>query len=665
MRATLPLLTLLFVSLAACGGSATVAGSTEAVAPSALAAAGPYAGPPLGDGVERVSVPVAGTEPTKGPDDALVTIVIFSDFQCPFCSRVLPALTRLEQAYADDVRFVWRNMPLPFHENAMPAAALAVAAHAHGGNALFWRAHDRLFEMQRDLSRDRLQALGQELGLSTQTIQNALDGAQDNAKIRADMAVATQAGVRGTPGFVINGEVMMGAQPYESFVDAVERARSAAQFVLRNGAARNGVYDAVLAAGTSGGEAEETNMADAEAPAEGAPESPIYQILAPADVPSSGPADALVTVVIFSDFQCPFCSRVEPTLTELRVRYANDLRLVWMNNPLPFHQQAMPAAIAAQEAFVQRGDEGFWAMHQRLFANQRELTRPNLERWAQEVGLDMQAFRAALDTNRHQQFIEAQQAVANGLGARGTPSFFVNGELFVGAQPLERFIEVVDRQRARAQALLDSGTPRAGLYAALIAGGRTEALPRPTPRTDPAPDPDTRHTMETPPNAPTRGAANPQITLHLYSDFQCPFCGRIRPTMDRILQEYGNRVQVVWHNYPLPFHQNAMPAAHAAQEVFHQLGNEAFWRYHDLLFDNQRNLDLETLVRLSQQVGANTAEVRAAVTGNRYQQEIQAHMRLPNGVRIGTPSTFVNGVLVQGAQPYETFRQHIERELNR
>ena len=143
------------------------------------------------------------------------------------------------------------------------------------------------------------------------------------------------------------------------------------------------------AAGRGTGEA--PGAAAAAAPGE----TPRYAMPITAAQPTKGPADALVSIVIFSEFQCPFCSRILPTTEQIVREYGDRVRIVWRNNPLPFHPNAMPAAEAAMEAFAQGGNEKFWQMHDLLFQNQRELTRENLDRFAGQVGLNMTRFAAA------------------------------------------------------------------------------------------------------------------------------------------------------------------------------------------------------------------------------------------------------------------------------
>jgi protein-disulfide isomerase len=179
------------------------------------------------------------------------------------------------------------------------------------------------------------------------------------------------------------------------------------------------------------------------------------------DAPVRGPADAKVTIVVFSDFQCPFCSRVETTLERLRQVYSADVRVVWKHRPLEFHDQAIPAALATEAA---REQGRFWDMHARLMARQQELGPSLFEEEARALGLDLPRFRSALRATTTQQRVLADQALGDQLGVTGTPAFFINGRSFVGAQPFERFQAVVLEEMARAEKALQAGVSRAALY---------------------------------------------------------------------------------------------------------------------------------------------------------------------------------------------------------
>ena len=156
---------------------------------------------------------------------------------------------------------------------------------------------------------------------------------------------------------------------------------------------------------------------------------PVERIAVPLGGPARGPATAKVTIVEFSDFQCPFCARVNATLEQLLRDYPNNVRILFRHNPLPFHNNAAPAAEAAVAAKKQGK---FWEMHDKLFADQSDLERPALELHAVQLGLDLTAFRAALDTHAGKARVDEDLALGRQLGVRGTPNFFINGRSLIG-----------------------------------------------------------------------------------------------------------------------------------------------------------------------------------------------------------------------------------------
>jgi protein-disulfide isomerase len=184
-----------------------------------------------------------------------------------------------------------------------------------------------------------------------------------------------------------------------------------------------------------------------------------------------GPDDAKVTVVIFSDFQCPFCARVQATLRQVETKYGKDVRLVAKHNPLPMHNRAMAAAIAAEAA----GRQGkFFEMHDLLYENGRDLTDANFVKWARKIKLDVPRFEEDLKDPSIKSTIEKHQRQATELGARGTPAFFINGRFLSGAQPITSFEKVIDEEVRDADRLIASGTPRSGVYDALMRSAKRE-----------------------------------------------------------------------------------------------------------------------------------------------------------------------------------------------
>ena len=638
------------------GSRSGTEGSAEAGSDQAAAADVAVAGD-----VERFKVPVTSAQPQKGPQDALVTIVEFSEFQCPFCARVLPTMKQVEETYGDKVRVVWRNNPLPFHKDAAPAAALAMEAYAQGGDDKFWEVHDVLFANQKALSRAQLEDYAKAAGLDMDKVKKALDEGTHKKLVDDDQAVANQFGARGTPYFFVNGRQLRGAMPFNAFQKVIDEELATAEALLKQGVNKNQIYATVTKDGLTKPAA--PKPADKK-PRPGQPDpKAVYKVPLQGNEPQKGPDDALVTIVEFSDFECPFCGRVEPTMKEVEKKYGKDVRVVWMNNPLPFHKNAKPAATAGLEAHAQKGDKAFWAMHEKMFANQKALTAENLEAWGKELGLNGSKLKKALAEDKYAKTIQQQQTLANTLGARGTPAFFINGRNLRGAQPLAAFTALIDEELAKAKELVKKGTPRSKVYETTIANGETG------PKAAPAaakPDANKVYNIPLPKNAPTKGAAKAKVVIQEFSDFQCPFCSRVNPTIAQVMKEYGDKVQIVWRDYPLPFHKDAQPAAQAAREVFAQKGDKAFWAYHDLLFQNQKALTRANLEKFAEQVGGiNMKAFKEALDSGKHKAAVDADMAAVTkaGARIGTPSFFINGKLLQGAQPYAAFKAAIDSAL--
>jgi protein-disulfide isomerase len=165
-----------------------------------------------------------------------------------------------------------------------------------------------------------------------------------------------------------------------------------------------------------------------------------------AEAPVRGNPKAPVTIVEFSDFQCPFCVRARPTVSRVREVYGDRVRWAFRHYPLDFHPQAQKAGEGAACA----GDQGrFWEMHDRLWENPAKLSVADLKAHAQALGLDTAGFAGCLDSGRHADLVERDLRAGQAYGVSGTPAFFVNGRPLVGAQPFEAFQQVIDDELAR------------------------------------------------------------------------------------------------------------------------------------------------------------------------------------------------------------------------
>ena len=178
-----------------------------------------------------------------------------------------------------------------------------------------------------------------------------------------------------------------------------------------------------------------------------------------------------MTIVAFSDFQCPYCNKVNKTLDSLVEVYGQDLRIVFRNRPLNFHPQARPAAKAALAAHRQGQ---FWAMHDKLFDDQMGLKGDIYRKFAEELGLDLERFDADFADDELERMIREDELLAAKFGANGTPAFFINGRFLNGAQPINAFKAIIDEELADAKKLVDGGTPRSEVFAAILADAKTE-----------------------------------------------------------------------------------------------------------------------------------------------------------------------------------------------
>lgn len=173
---------------------------------------------------------------------------------------------------------------------------------------------------------------------------------------------------------------------------------------------------------------------------------PRYAVAVAQDDPVRGNPAAGITIIEFSDYQCPFCSRVNPTLNRIRETYGDKVRIVFKDFPLPNHPQAPKAAEAAHCA-AEQGK--YWEMHDVMFANQRALEVPALKQSATGLGLDMAKFNRCLDSGQYASKVAAGASQGDKLGVNSTPTLYVNGRPVIGAQPFEVFKAAIDEELAK------------------------------------------------------------------------------------------------------------------------------------------------------------------------------------------------------------------------
>ena len=355
--------------------------------------------------------PPATAKPTqplstvRGSDKAPITILVFSDFESFPCARSASVIDGLLQQ-TRDVRVIFKHAPAASNPNALLAHEAALAAGAQGK---FWEMHDTLFENQIKLTRADLLGYAKSLGLNLAAFQQALDNHTYRPIVERDLAEAAGLGVTTTPTFFVNGRRLVGPQGYASLGAVIESLLAGIPPDKR-------VQPEIVAAGP----AQQIDLARA---------------------PTRGPATAPISLVEFSDFECPFCAETAPVIRQLLLAYPTQLRFAFKHYPLPMHKESP----LAHEAALAAGDQGkFWEMHDLLFATQSKLTRDDLIAKAQQLNLDVARFTKDLDTHRFKPQVESDRQEGNRLGVDGTPFFFINGHAISGGANLQDFKHLID-----------------------------------------------------------------------------------------------------------------------------------------------------------------------------------------------------------------------------
>ncbi len=619
-----------------------------APAATAVQAGGAVGTPVAGEAVSKI--PVESDDAVWGKNTAPVTLVAFLDFQCPFCARAEVTLEKLRQQYGpDQLRMVVKNYPLPFHQDAMPAALAAQSVRDLAGASAFFAYASLLYQNQRSLDGVSLEQMAGQVGVDRAAFESAFHSDRVRQEVAADIELGNKIGVQGTPNFRINGANLEGAQPIDKFKEIIDHEIAESTALEKSGVPANEVYARRVQA----------NYTAPKPPAP--PEQPeedttVYKVPV-AKSPVLGPADALVTIVEFADFQCPFCKRADSTMKEILQRYPGKVRWVFKHKPLPFHDRAIPAAMLAIEAQKERGNQGFWQAHDLLYKSNPHLEDSDLLDIAKTLKLSTARVKAAIANKKYLAITQADSDLADGIGVRGTPSFFINGRKLVGAQPVEAFTALVDEQLAAARQLVkDKQVPAARVYDTIMKDAQG---PKPPPqKAVPA------ATRENPSQGPVRAP----VVVQMFSDFQCPFCKRALPTIEALKKAFPGKIRVVWRNLPLPFHQHAHEAAAAAMEAFAERGNAGFWKMHKLIYDNQSTpdgLSRPALETYAKKIGLDMARFDKALDSGAHDAEIDKDSAVAAQAGInGTPGFVINGYYVSGAQPLSTFKRAVDFALD-
>jgi protein-disulfide isomerase len=593
------------------------------------------------------------------PDGALVTIVEYSDFQCPYCSRLANSLKQISEEYPDDVRVVFKHFPLQMHQQAKPASEAVLAAHAQGKG---WEMHDLVFENAKALSNEDLIRYAEQVGVPDMAkFKQELEGHTYGPMVDADQKQGQNFGIGSTPSFFLNGIPHKGTKSPEQLKALIEEEKKFAQGLIDAGSKREEVYARIMRAAKTTRAAPKPDPnakgKQQKKPQQGKPDPAKSYAVPTEGRPQKGLDTALVTIIEYSDFECPFCRKVLPSLTQVQEKHGDQVRVVFRQQPLPMHKNAVPAALAALAAH-QQGK--FWEMHDALFAaaEAKTLNEEGIVALAQKLQLDVAKFNADRNSPELKTMIADDQKIAMQFGAGGTPAFFVNGRFISGAQPFEAFDALVTEELAKAQKFA-AANPKVApekLYEEMSKGWETKV------EIPPVAD----HQRRDIPLASLPGKGNlkdPKITLVECSDFDCPYCVRGAELVEQVFAnpKYKDITAFYFANFPLPMHKNAEGAHRAAIAA----GNQGkFFEMHDLLFADKTKRDEAAYKEMASQLGLDVAKFMADWNSEATKQKLADDKALCAKFGVsGTPNFFVNGRSMRGAVPMQMAAEVFEEEL--
>ena len=601
-------------------------------------------------------IPVTSKDPMWGNRDAPVTIVIFSRLPVP----VLLARRADARPGQDDVRP--RQGP---HRLEEPAAAVprqreagrrgrAGRLRAQGQRRVLEVPRHRVQEPERALARE-LREVGRRSPASTSTQFKAGARRAQVARRRSTRTrrIGKKVGANGTPAFRINGVELSGAQPFDKFKEVIDKELGKAQAKIASGTPKDKIYVAMST----------ENFKNAPAPKKDDDEEGEKEDTRPsgrcpsATRPVHGKADALVTIIEFSDFQCPYCKRVEPTLKKIRETYGDKVRLVWKHEPLPFHPRAEPAAELALEARARRATRASGTRTTSSSTSQPKLEDADLEKAASDLGLDVDKVEG------RDQGPQVQEGDRRRRRPRRRRPGQRHAALLHQRPPPRRRAAVREVPEDHRRGDQEVRRPQKGkvagkdFYDALMKDGEGRARAGEEGR---AAGPRRRRR--------SRAARTRRSSSRSSATSSARSAGASSRPVNEVMKTYGDKVKFVWRDKPLPMHPDAPLAAEAASRGAQAEGPRR-------LLEDARQAVREpaeagssaTISRATPRSSASTwTSSRPRSTTTTHKAAIDADDKAGNDAGIsGTPAFLINGYFVSGAQPFPKFKKLIDTRARR
>lgn len=393
----------------------------------------------------KASAPAVGPmhPAAKGAADPLVRLETYGDYECPYTRKLWKTLSPAFQRYADTVQVRFRHRPLAFHKGAKRAARGALAAEVQGR---FWPMHGCLLSTDLPLTAAKVRRCARSAGVNLRQWKRDMKGQVVQARLAEDTKLGKER-APGTPTSYVNGSKLAGAQPLSAFDKAIQSQIERVRSRVGAGASR---AEAVSSLTEANLRATQVASLRKRAPGSGGRAKAIIGRTKPTatpiaisfkEMPTVGPARAKATVALFMDYQCPHSRRLHGTMKAIMKTYRGRVQVGFFNLPLSFHKHAR---LAAQAALAAHAQGRFWDMHDALFALNKDLSRPAIMTAARRLGLDMRRFERALVSKRIQAKVDRDVAQARAVGARGTPTVFINGRKLTGGRSVAELSQTLD-----------------------------------------------------------------------------------------------------------------------------------------------------------------------------------------------------------------------------
>ncbi len=599
---------------------------------------------------ERTLVPIDADDAMTGAAEPLVTIVEFSDFECPFCGRLAATMAAMLARYPDDVRLVFKQFPLPIHARAEPAARAAIAAAAQGK---FWPMHDLLFTDLHRLGDDDILGYAQKIGLDVPAFQAALADTGTLERVLAEANEGRVLEVQSTPTFFVNGRRITGAKDADTVAQIIDEEIMTARALLAAGAKRSELYARFMHAAKPGAgkpAAVDPTHKRGEASAQAN-----YAIPVGADRPTVGPADALVTIVAYADYGCDGCDGAWATLRSVMQQHP-EVRVAVRYLPT-----GRDATLAAKAALAAHAQGKFWPMHDRLVAAGKGIVGAPLRRHARELELDLERFdRDLQDPVIAAMLAEDAAVVENVRGTAPAPFFFVNGRFLRAEATAADFDGLIQGESVNAGMFIkaEAVTP-AESYEAMRKGWRgyksIEAVAKAPPLPKAAAAAAAPAAVA---DTPVRGEPGAKVVIVACTDFDCPACVRGAGVLAAVREAYRDDVAIQFRHYA-PNKTGPARAAHLAAAAAAR--QEKFWQVHDLLYARKGKRSDAELEAIATAAALDLPLWKQALADPDLGARIDEDTAACGSLGVGTLPSYVIGTqVVAGAQPLDRFRAIID-----